>query len=81
MSVGTSVFMMVRNDLHSEVLDALRSVDPQLFQVSVSSSNDPEDTTELQVSLAGDVSDEVKDQLAAFPDLECEVEVMDSEDP
>jgi hypothetical protein len=72
---------MVRNDVHSEVLDALRSVDPLLFQVSVSRSNDPEATTELQVALAGDVREEVKEQLAAFPDLSCEIEVRDIEDP
>jgi hypothetical protein len=81
MTARTQVSATVRNDIHAEVLEALRNVDPYLFQVSVSRSDDPDATTELQVSLAGDVGDAVKERLAAFPDLGCEIDVRDVYDP
>jgi hypothetical protein len=81
MSVRTSVVTNVRNDVHAEVLKALRNVDPYLFQVSVSRSNDADATTELQVSLAGDVRDAVKSRLAAIPGLTYEIEVDDDLNP
>jgi hypothetical protein len=71
----------MRNDVHAEVLEALRNVDPHFYQVSVSRSDEPDATTELQALLAGDVRDAVKERLARFPGLACEIEVRDVHDP
>lgn len=81
MTARTQVSATVRNDIHAEVLEVLRTVDPYLFQVSVSRSDDADATTELQVSLAGDVRGAVKERLAAFSGLACEIEVRDVHDP
>jgi hypothetical protein len=79
MTCRTHVTATVRNDLHAKVLASLRTVDPYLFQVSVSRSDDA-DATELQVLPAGDVRDAVKERLAAFSGLACEIEVRDARD-
>ncbi|MEU9736391.1 hypothetical protein [Streptomyces sp. NPDC048002] len=77
MSVRTYVSTTVLNDRVDEVLHALEDLDPHAIVGSANRSGDPDLPAGVSVSLEGDVREAVQEQLKAFPDVECEVEVRD----
>ncbi|MER6677415.1 nuclear transport factor 2 family protein [Streptomyces sp. NPDC000983] len=79
MSVRTYVSTTVVNDRLDDVLNALEDLDPQAIVGAAHRSDDPDVPPGVSVSLAGDVREAVQEQLKAFPDVECEVEVRDTE--
>jgi hypothetical protein len=70
----------VRNDRVDDVLHALENVDPDAIVASVNRSDAPGVPAEVSVSLTGDAREAVKKQLDVIPDLECEIDVRDTED-
>ncbi|MEU6687455.1 hypothetical protein [Streptomyces sp. NPDC046832] len=80
MTVRTYVSTTVRNDRVDEVLHALENVDPDAIVTTVNRSNTPDVPAGVSVSLTGDAREAVKEQLASIPDLECEIEVRDTQD-
>lgn len=80
MAVRTYVSTTMRNDRVDAVLHALENLDPDAIVASVNRSDAPDVPAGVAVSLAGDVREAVKKQLDVFPDLECEIDVRDTED-
>ncbi|MEU0620725.1 hypothetical protein ABZ329_07705 [Streptomyces rubiginosohelvolus] len=80
MAIRTHVAATVRSDRLDDVLHALGNVDPNVIVASVNRSNAPGASTGLSVSLAGDVREAVKEQLEAFPELQCRIDVIDDGD-
>ncbi|MDT0569242.1 hypothetical protein RM704_17480 [Streptomyces sp. DSM 3412] len=80
MTVRTYVSTTVRNDRVDEVLHALEKVDPDAIVASVNRSDAPDIPAGVSVSLTGDAREAVRTQLAVIPDLECEIDVRDTED-
>jgi hypothetical protein len=79
MTTRTSISTTVRNDLFDQVFAALQNVNPDAIVASSYHSNDLDGTTGLSISLSGDLREAVMKRLAAFPDLECDIEVRDME--
>ncbi|MDX3638280.1 hypothetical protein [Streptomyces sp. MB09-02B] len=80
MTVRTYVSTTVRNDRVDEVLHALENVDPDAIVASVNRSDTPDVPAGVSVSLSGDAREAVRKQLGVIPDLECEIDVRDTED-
>ncbi|MET8169048.1 hypothetical protein ACFU6S_34820 [Streptomyces sp. NPDC057456] len=80
MTVRTYVSTTIRNDRVDEVLHALEEMDPDAIVSSVTRPDAPDDPAGVSVSLAGDVREAVKNQLDVIPDLECEIDVRNTED-
>ena len=79
MGTRTQVSMSVRNDRLDDVLNALRSLAPDIGPLVVSRSNAPDGVSGISVSLPGDVRDAVHEQLDPL-DLEYEVSIGKPED-
>ncbi|MDG5805796.1 hypothetical protein P9869_24670 [Streptomyces ossamyceticus] len=81
MTVRTYVSTTVRDDRVDDVLHALEDLDPNAVLAAVNRSDDPDVPAGVSASLTGDVREAVERQLGVIPDVECQIDVRDTEEP